>query len=356
MKTARLWVPAFGAGLLLAPAPGEEVVFQPKPETSLTKTIEIVGEFALDEMSILVNGQDLGGMIPDISMDMHQASRIEVTDVYQKVADGRPVDLIRTFDVLNGRLTMEVAPSEADIPEMASSSELEGLSVAFHWNDEKGEYERSFHDCDGDEDLLEHLEEDMDLRAFLPDEEVGVDDDWTVELKDLASIVMPGGNLHLQPDGMEADEEGLKVIEELMAGFGDELEEQLEGECRCTFKGVREEDGLRLGEIAIDIEVATTVELSRFLETIIEKGIEESGAGDMIQFNLDAADLSVDYEGSGTLLWDLAAGRVHSFHISGDATLGVDIVVNIEAQGESQDIDASMEFSGSLEQTLTAKE
>jgi hypothetical protein len=78
--------------------------------------------------------------------------------------------------------------------------------------------------------------------------------------------------------------------------------------------------------------------------------------GEMIQFSIDGADLNLDFDGEGTLLWSLAAGRARAFHLSGDAIVGMDMVVGVEVEGESQDVDASVEFSGSVLHELVTSE
>jgi hypothetical protein len=250
---------------------------------------------------------------------------------------------------------MLVSP-EAEMPEMDSVSELEGQTVVFRWNADKGEYERAFESGEGDAELLDGLEEDMDLRVFLPDGEVDVGDTWTVPLAELRVLVMPGGDLGFRPTDMAVDEGAMEKFEELFGGFGERMAELLEGDCTCTFKGTRDEGGTKVAEIEIDLGIATTLDLSEMLDQLIRTALEEGGAGDMVQFSIDGADLNIDFDGAGTLLWDLAAGRAHGFSLSGDATIGIDMVVGVEAEGESQDVDASLEFSGTMLHELVTSE
>lgn len=357
MGTVRALLPAFGAGLAFTlGAGGEKLAFQPEAGSSLTKAYTIGGEFALDDISLIFDGQDFGGMMGQIDVNVKTETRIEVTDSYRAVAGGRPTELLRTFEALASSMHMEVTPAQAEVPEITSTSSLEGKTVAFRWNEEEQEYERSFHEEEGDEGLLESLEEDMDLRVFLPPGEVAADDTWTVALTELGSVVAPGGNLQMLPADTELDEEAMQKFEELFSGFGEEFGDLLEGECTCTFKGARDEGGVRVAEIAIDLEVATTLDLSEFLDEFIRTAIEQSGAEEMVQVTLDTADFNLDFEGKGTLLWNLGAGRVHSFQMSGDATMDIDIAVSVEAEGESHEVDASLELSGSMHEDLAVKE
>jgi hypothetical protein len=265
--------------------------------------------------------------------------------------------LVRSFEALSSDTNIEVSPNPGmEMPSMAGSSELEGKAVRFKWNDEEGDYDRSFVDGEGDEALLEKLEEDMDLRVFLPQEEVAEEGTWTVELVNLDTILTPGGNLHLMPEDMEVDQDAMDRLTEIFEGFAAKYADQLEGECKCTYKGLREEGGANVAEIAIELEVAATLDLTEVFSEIIRASIEESGAGDQVQFSFDSADLSVDFEGSGTLLWNPSTGLPHSFQLSGDVTFGIDMALGIEAMGESQDVDASVELSGSVTHTVSSKQ
>ena len=357
LSPIRALLPALGAGFAFTMAgTGEKLAFGPSPGSTLTKTFTHGGEYQLDQLTMVVNGQDLADMLPSIEMSLAQSTKIEVTDAYEAVEDGRPTLLLRTFDALSATVTMEMSPAEMDFPEMASASELEGKTVAFKWDPEKQEYGCSFHEEEGEDELLEGLEEDMDLRLFLPPSEVAENASWTVELDELQCVVMPGGNLQLVPEGVEVDDDALKMFEDMFGEFGQEFGDLLEGECKCTFKGTHEEKGARIGEIAIELEVATSLDLTEFLDKAIRAMIEQQGAGDMVKFSLDTADLNLDFDGSGTLHWNMTAGRLHSFQLGGDVTIGVDLAVGIEAEGESTGIDASMEMSGSLHQEVATRE
>jgi len=357
MSGVRSFLPALGASFAFTlVGGGDKLAFQPQAGSSLTKAFTIGGEFTLDDISLIVDGQDIGGMIGQIEVSVKTESRIEITDAYRAVASGRPTDLLRTFEALTSTVHMDMTPAQAEMPEMTSSSSLEGKTVAFRWNEEEHEYERSFHEHSGDDELLEDLEEDMDLRAFLPPGEVSDGDTWSVELSELECLMAPGGNLRMLPENGDVDDETMQRFEEIFGGLGQEFGDQLEGECACTFKGARDEDGVRVAEIAIEIEVSATMDLTEPLDKAIRAAIEQGGAGDMVDVTLDTADFNLDFEGKGTLLWNLGAGRIHSFQVSGDSTMDIDLAVSVEAEGESHELDASLELSGSMREDVVAKE
>jgi hypothetical protein len=357
MSSVRALLSALGASLGFTLAGGgDKLAFEPQAGSSLTKTYTIGGEFTLDDISLIVDGQDIGGMLGQIEVNVKTDSRIEVTDAYRAVAGGRPTDLLRTFEALASSVHVDMTPAQPDMPEMCSTSSLEGKSVVFRWNEEENEYERSFHEEDGDEDLLEGLEEDMDLRAFLPPGEVSDGDTWSVELDELQSLLAPGGNLSMLPEDGDMDEEAMKQFEEIFGNFDEEFGDLLEGECKCTFKGARDEGGVRVAEVEIEIEVSATLDLTELLDKAIRAAIEQSGAEEMVEVTLDTADFNLDFAGKGALLWNLGAGRMHSFQVDGEATMDIDLSVSVQAEGEGHELDASLELSGSMREEVAAKE
>ncbi len=328
MRPVRAFLPAVGVGFVFTlVGPDDKLAYQPSPDASVTKVFTVSGEYALDSIDLIVNGQDVAGMIPDIEVNLKQETKIEVTDIAKKVAEGRPLELLRTFEALSGEMNMNISPAEAEMPEFTSASELEGKTVLFKWNEEKQEYERSYPDGDGDAELLEGLEEDMDLRVFLPSSDVSEGDTWTVELADLQHVIAPGGNLRLLPVGQEIDVESMKPFEEIFGDFGKKIGELLEGECTCTYKGTHDEGGARVAEIDIDVELATTLDLAEVLNKAIRAAIEQQGVGEQVDISVDAADLNLDFEGTGSLLWNLDAGRMHAFQLGGDATIAIDLPI-----------------------------
>jgi len=357
MSLRRTLLPALGTSLAFSLGSGEALVFQPQAGATLTKTFTTTSNLELDDLSLLVSGQDVGEMIGEIAISIEQEGKIEVTDTYKATAGGRPTELLRSFEALTASMNFDISPAPpAEMPQVESASELEGKSVLFKWNPEEEAYDRSFPDGEGDEELLEGLEEDMDLRFLLPGKEVAADETWTVELSELGLILMPGGDLRMMPKDAEVDREAMERFAELFSGFTEKYKDQLEGACTCTYKGTRDEDGVRVAEIAIELEVAAALDLTEILSEIVQQSIEESGAGDQVQFSFDSADLSMDFDGSGTLLWNPATGLVHAFQIGGDVGLSLDLAVGIEAMGESQDMDASLEMSGSMEQVLETRQ
>lgn len=346
---------SFVGVVLTTPAEKDGIAFHPEAGTTLDKVFEISSEFALDSVSLMVDGQDVGAMLGQVELTVESSATVAVSDVYKAVADGRPLELLRTFERLENAMTMSFSQAP-EMPEIAVESELEGKTVAFKWNEDKGEYELSFHESEGGDDLLEGLEEDMDLRFLLPAGEVEVDDSWKVEIIDLLPLTMPGGNLHFASEDAEMDEEAMEMFEGFMESLGAKVGDLIDGQCVCTYKGTRDEAGTRVGEIQIEIEASGSIDLREILLQIFETAMAQAPAEVEANMDIGTADLSVEYKGSGVLLWNLAAGRVHSLALDGEVGFGFKLDAEFEANGESHGVDAALEMSGEMQNEVSTEE
>jgi hypothetical protein len=327
--------------------------FHPAADSSLTKTFAQTTSFQLDDFSLDVDGQDMGGMMGAFEFSLDSETGITVHDTYVASANGRPERLKRAFETLKAAMTVAAgAGGEVQEEPMESSSPLEGRTVAFTWNDDEDEFDVAFEGDAGEAELLEGLEEEMDLRFLLPPGEVEVGASWEVEVEDLLPLVMPGGDLGFETP--EEDETALR-FEEFLSGKAEELKDLLHGTCTCTYKGASETDGKRLGEIEIALEIASAADLSSLIEEAIRVMAEEQGQTE-IPIDISAADVNLDVQGGGTLLWDLSAGHVHSLQMKGDCQIALDISVSMDAEGESHSANLSAELSGSVEQSVETKE
>jgi len=343
------------ATALISFAPAlDEPAFGPEAGSSLTKTFVYGGDFSLDDFTAVVGGQDIGGMLGSFEVTLELENTVTITDTYVTSADGRPTRLMRWFDAMEGVTAVAMAMDfGSEDQELASSSELEGATVVFEWNDEEGIFDVSFEDDEGDEDLLDGLVEDMDLRIFLPAGDVSPDDTWEVDLKELGDFVFPGGNLKLLPD--EAGEEAFGDTDVFGDVFGDDysdyITDLLEGSCVCTYKGTTDEG---FGEILVAIEVGSAADLSDMLTEIIET--VGDAVGETPPITIDLADLNLDFEGEGVLLWNLAESRLASFELTGDLILAVDLGLTADVGGESQSAEISAEMSGSYVYSVETEE
>ncbi len=344
------WVSSFGSE-------SDTLAFRPAAGSSLTKKFQLSSSFELSDFSLFVDGEDFGAMMGPLELNVESESLISIRDIYVASSDGRPKQLKRKFEALESSSTFSVVAQgqeqEQDIP---ASSELEGRTVLFTWNEDRDDYDVEFADEGGLEELLEGLEEEMDLRPFLPAQDVTAEDSWEVDVKALSSLLMPGGNLSFRPDSDVVDPEMMEMFEDVFTEqFLEEMQDLLQGTCVCTYKGEHEADGVRVGEIHITIEIASAADLSGLIREVIQTVAEREGETE-IPIDIEAADVNLDLESEGALLWNLEAGRLHSFQMQGDGEIAVDVSVSVEEEGQEHSVELSAELSGSMEQLVEAGE
>lgn len=337
---------ALAVPALLAFRPlGTSISFAPEGGSSITKTFTSTAEFSLDDMSMLMNG-DENGMMPSMEMDMNMVMTTITTDEYAGVSDGRPSKLTRTFDAVGAEIEMEMVVDvmgqvQEDTSSGSGTSALEGSSVIFTWDADAGEYTKAFAEgSDGEDEYLEGLSEDMDLRVLLPSGEVSEGDDWEIDLAGMVDILAPGGDMgiDLQMDGVETpggpDPAMMTNIREM---FGD----MLEGSASGKFTGTRDEDGVNVAVIEIEVEIDTARDMSEFIEELMGDQIPAE-----VEMTLERVDVEFALQGKGILLWDLRGGHVHSFILEGDSAISMDMEMSMDMGGQAMSFEMSMEMSG----------
>jgi hypothetical protein len=188
-------------------APREEIEFRPLPGTRVVKTFEATSRAVLDGASLVMDGEHTD--VP-LQLDSTATTKLVVRDEYAEVAGGRPVRLERTYDTVEARA---LTTSRTDVTgggtiEVESASPLAGRAVRFEWDTSANRHTRRFSDEESAPDeaeaaLLAGLEEDLDLRAFLPNSPQSVGDRWLVEPGAVTAILAPGGALGLAPSDPE---------------------------------------------------------------------------------------------------------------------------------------------------------
>jgi hypothetical protein len=329
------FVPILFLPLLAFHPVADEVAFQPAKGASVSKELTFSSTFYLDDAFVSVDGQELPPEMLGSAMEeglLFEAS-VSVTDEYVSTKDGKVLDLLRTFD----SLSLEAGPESA-AESVEEFAELEDTTVSFLWDEDDSEYIKSFHESEGDEGLLENLDVDMDFLALLPKDTVSDGDTWEVKGKGLGTIFLPGG-VPASPD--TDNEEAAEMTELLKEELGAQMEEAFgDFTVRCTYAGSREQGDVELGVIQFEFEGEAAIDLSEVLQTAVELQ-----GGDM-GINADvAASLALEFEATGTLLWDLKAGHAHNFELKGEMAIQADIEADIDAQGENHSAELSAEIA-----------
>jgi hypothetical protein len=147
-------------------------------------------------------------------------------------------------------------------------------------------------------------------------------------------------------------------LEEMMMGGGlggsmsDMVGDILEGEAAGAFKGYREVDGAKMAVIEVRIDVESSNDMTDAVQEFMDEIELPAEIGEM---ELDHMEMEFGFEAEGTLIWNVAAGRIQSFELSGDTQLKIDQGISISAQGQDMNMQQTVELSGTLNISVTAE-
>lgn len=332
-----------GALFLLSFQPAvDSVEFRPADGSEASKSFTVGGTFELGDLTMVVNGQDMSGMIPLDQMSGEFNASFSVVDEYLKTVDGKALEFARQFVKSN---------SEWDMGEESGSKEdwmeMDGETVVFKWNEETKSYDRSYKDGEGDAEKLEELginPELLDYRTLLPQKSVSKGDRWTVDPKGVGSALMFGldfDNLPSMTDEVD-DADALAMLEELKPAFERVLESI---KTECEYDGTRDEGGVNVGVIKVRIAADGNIDLAQMIEDLARKQIPEGVEVDM-SFNTAAVNMKMKAEGE--LLWNLERGVPHGFTLNGDVEMSFELDASVSAEGQEQAIEMNLEVMGKV--------
>jgi hypothetical protein len=263
---------------------------------------------------------------------------VGVTDKYVDVKEGKPLELLRTFDDMS--LDTRDGDEKHSVEEFAA---IQGKTVRFKWNEESKAYDKSFHESKGDDETIAELDEDMDLRVLLPEKKVSDGDTWDVPADRLAALFLPGGIIGKPRTGEQGEE--FKVVEEEL---GSKLAPALKDfKVHCKYKGAHDDGGTKLVEIRITFDGKAKLDLSELMGKLAAIGDSE-GEKPTIQTEVD-----LGLKGEGTLTWDREAGHVHAFEMTADISAKFDSDIKAEVDGEHFDTAMKGELGGQAKWSLT---
>jgi hypothetical protein len=299
----------------------DEVRYAPEKGLKVTRTYETSGEFKLESVSVTVDGQEhpVPGN-PTGSLSSEQ--KFVVSDELVAVGSGRPEKLARTFDELHKQQTMSGPGPDGEVMEQTQkfTCDLEGKRVVFTWNADDARFDvQAAADQKLDAKLLDGLDEDMDLRAFLPDKPVAKGDSWDVKPAAFHAVLWPGGRLPFH----DADKHEPDAIEhELNAA----LYASLDGDAKVTYAGQREEDGVKVFVLHVKADLSRTGESVPSSEYTSEHG-GTPGAKVKIEFTTQA---------EGDLLWSVEHAHLISLTLEGKAAITQGVSYSVRGQSVEQ--------------------
>ena len=301
-------VPALLIGTSVGPDDEKTIELSPEEGTVLRKTFT-------RELELTLEGGSLGhlGYLADPlqvgATSWNDEQRVVLTDEYGPVHEGRPLRLARRFDELFtshghalGLNASPVGPLEIDLPR-EGRGEIEGTTVVFTWDEEEGEYRRSWGPgVDLDDALLEGLEGGADLREILPWKDVSPGDVWFTDVEIFRQICWPGGAIaYLNRENQY-----------LVRPVDRRLAENLDGTFRVEYAKSIRRGGVRIAVLEIwGILEATTV---------FEHDLDLS----YMSYDLELAvrqNLRLYLVARGSLHWNLDSDHLDSCRLEGDVTV-----------------------------------
>ncbi len=324
---------------LLAFTPSEDALrFAPQAESEVRRTLTTTANMELTEISAMVNGEDQP--LPDeFELVFDYEEELVILDRFGATEDDRVTGLQRSFESLHAARSYS-GPEGTQDAEL--SSELGASAIVFNWDGDEEAYSIAFaEDEDGDEDLLEDLEFDMDASFLLPPGEVEEGESWRLEPGLVEQLADLAGDLRFEEEDEDEDEEDM--MEELIEEAG----EQVDGDFTATFVGFREEDEVRVAEIRLEADVSGTAEGSADID-------EEGPDGTNIE---GTQELAVELNNvlTGTLLWNVDAGRMHSLEASTELTIQNNISASLDFGQFQLESLQEMTFEGVSELTVSVE-
>ena len=355
------------SGLILAiltgaAAPdGQRLTYGPETGATLTRSIENTMAFELDDLSMIVGGQDFGAIMGGMMMNLELVNGAEIQDKLVAMGEGRPAHLERKFAEASQDMTVDVeVMGESESQDMGYSAALEGRTLVFKWNAETGEYDVSYkNDQEGDR-TPPWTFEDLDLRSLLPTEEVEVDGSWEPTLESLYGTFALGGDLRWLPDydeelaGDMADmqEQVDQLTQDFMQEAMQSFSQAIDGDVEAIYKGSREVDGVQVGEIEISIDVQMSYDFADLVSEVVDAMGEIEDMPEDFFLETDIATMDGAMEAEGVLLWNIGAGLPHSFSLEGDVDFSIDFAGMVGAMEEEIDMEMSVSMTGNLEHAV----
>lgn len=303
--------------LLLAPLAADKLTYAPKEGTQIERHFEVTFEVEKKSLSMSIGGQELPKeMMDGATLTMSSTQSATVRDELKKMDGARVLELEREYIDLTSKESTKFEMNgmpDAHVEEKDLPSDLEGKSVLFTWDPKAEEHKKSWVGAGAKDDLLEKLQEDMDLRAILPDKSLSVGDTWTLEDTALSAILeTPGGDLAFVDEKSNGDHD---------ADFRDHLK----GRATFTYKGTEEAGGHRVARIAIEGKATTSVDIE-----------EDGGTGSMT--------FGIDFHGEA--LWSVDEHRLASQSVEAEITVKLSIKQDVDAGGQEQELVLEAELEG----------
>ncbi len=303
---------------------GDKLVYRSVAERTLHKRFVQHSEMELVDMKFTVEGPD-SPEVPEIEkpeLKIVDDETIEFSDETLAAGDEQPKQLKRDFTTIENSVVFEAGESDEEGNKVENESGLAGKSVTFTWNADDKAFEATWSEEKGDDALLEPMVEDADFRAWLPGKSVDEGDTWTIPASEYNNLQEPSGSMGYRPKGSTDEPKDDSTSKE--------LHDNVKGELKATYKGTRDEDGVKVGVIALEGK----------LESTSEHDVEQKEGPSVKQ----TTELGAELEGE--LLWDIAGGHFYSLTCDSNQKTSTSEVRVIEFDGHSFTLTQGRSFEG----------
>jgi hypothetical protein len=340
-------------------SPGAAVAFPAfavKEGTTVQKRFQIEHDLTVQKIELSGTGSEA---MSQQRLDLTSEVVLEVADAYQKTSAVRPLVLQRLYKASTYHI--DFAFTDAGGQKYPNSwdadSPMKNRSVVFTWVPEEKEFSRHFDQEEGTEEHLSTLAEDLDLRCLLPGSDaekadpngtekpraVREGDRWTLELKPLANLFSPGGSVPMT--FVKGGQAGLKTA--ISEGVGGPLSPVFSGTIKgngtAKWAATESTDAGRLAVIELALDLETEVDRTEIMRRRLRQDEDDE------QSPIRRASLKWKLSsGSGTLRWNLDAGRFEKLDLVGREDVSSDIQFARGNEASSQMIS----MAGSLKITV----
>jgi hypothetical protein len=339
------------------PRDASDLYFQPAPNTTLERSVELFASIDLDDAEVTAMGQTMG---PEaMGRDFSEASA-EMTldftqvDLYHTSERGHALSLLRTFG--QARFNGDPLPDEGP------------RAVNLIWDAVGKRHMASLpedSEQDADEEQIQRvlsvLRGEVDAQFLLPTKPVEPGATWEteVDLQGLIDLMVPGldleqsialGKVMIEEEMAKADEDQADEV-----AIGRQLMNDLSSQMRAAIKpmvasvslaSIETIEGRQIARMPFSFELSFDFDPAATILAALEQSEE---APELKNFRFE---LHLEAEIEGELLWDVQGNYSHELHIDGDYSIDASggALVIMEEMGEMP-FEGLVAFSGSFEST-----
>ena len=306
-----------------------ELRYAPEEGVVLRRNFEVKHFLAVTRSATKVGDLEVIGQR---TFDIRSEEKVQVSDRLLKVVDGRPWNFRRYFDRggLDGFAELSGAGGAVNL-RAVGLSRLKGKSVMFTWVPEDSVYGRYYDATDGVEEDLKHMQDDLDLRGFLPEGTVEVGGTWSVPPLAMGDALSPCGMLSFD----FSKSKNISLARTLRLGTGSHLFElfrsEVSGEVNATLTSVEQLEGARVATVSVKWDVKTASDLTELARR--NRAVEEM----QVDKQLLSMKVALELVGEGTFRWDLDAGHLVDYDFSSKEDVDSAVRTKFGEDGEVQE-------------------